>query len=884
MAQAQLSRLGQTLLAAQNPNPQIQKQAERQIESAQQAQLPQFAIALCGELSKQTNPANVRQMAGLILKNALCGKSEEFQQQAQQRWLQVPPAKQSEVKKQVLQCLASPVPEARRTAAQIIGKIARIDLPRNAWNDLVPLLVSNIKRMSNPHMAEACLQALGYVCEECEPRLLEQASSQILDAIATGMRKNVTNDGVKKAAVMALINSMEFIRSNFAQQTHRNMIMQLVLECCTWKPQSAQHQASAKDIRMYSFNALYLICKNYYEHLTPYIKAIFQTTVNSMKSDHEHVAKQAIEFWSTCADEELEILYEQEDHAKYGGPQPRQCKNFVQQALNAGGGLCAALLQCLMKQSEDIEDDSWTVAKAAGACLGLVAQVVRDGVVQHAIKFIQSNISGQHWRQKEAAVIAFGLIMDGPDPKKLQQLVSQAFGLILKLIGDQSNQVKDSAAWTLGRVCEFVPMCINTQVILQNTMTAFQMGLKGHPKVAANICWAITNLAEKLSGPDEETMMAKPTSPLSNYVQPLIQMLLQRSTQSDADEANLLSSCYESINSLITNAPQDVVKKGVVQGFAKNLLQSLANTFNQNQNDPRVQTTQLALLGSLNGVVTTLSMHQDPCIQQLGTNIMQACIRALQANNPTVHEECFMIVGAVALSMKQAFAPFMSSIAPQLVNGLKAAQAEPNLARVCLGCIGDIARGIGQGMKQYADQIVGILLQQLMSQELQLDLKPPIIECLSDVVLSLGSDCDRYLAHVMKLVLQAGAVKVNNADLDTQDTLEDLRVAVLEICSATLQSLAMANKQMQFLNHMAGVEVILQVIASDPSALKSPNVLKNTCALIGDMIQNCPPQQKQMMLGKLRNPIVLSIVKAAHQSKEPLTIKQAQWCQKMLGM
>lgn len=879
MAQ-QLSQLGQTLLAAQNPNPQIQKQAETQIQSAQQAQLPQFAIALCGELGKQSNPANVRQMAGLILKNALCGKSEEFQQQAQQRWLAVPPAKQSEVKKQVLQCLASPVPEARGTSAQIIGKIARIDLPRNQWNDLVPLLVSNIKRMSNPNMAEACLKALGYVCEECQPELLAQASSQILDAIATGMRKNITNDGVKKAAVMALINSMEFIRSNFEQQAHRNMIMQLVLECCVWKPQSQQHQQSAKEIRMYSFNALYLICKNYYEHLTPYIKAVFQTTVNSMKSDHADVAKQAIEFWSTCADEELEIMYEIEDHQKYGGPEPRRAMNFLGQAL---GGLSAALLQCLTKQADDIEDDSWTVAKAAGACLGLVSQVAKDAIAQHALKFIQQHINGQHWRQKEAAVIAFGLIMDGPDPKKLQPLVSQAFGIILKLIGDENNQVKDSAAWTLGRVCEFVPMCINNQQILQNTMGAFQNGLKGHPKVAANICWAITNLAEKLSGPDEETMQAKPTSPLSNYVAPLIQMLLQRSQQSDADEANLLSSCYESINSLITNAPQDVVKKGVVQNFANSLLQQLAQSFNQNQNDPRVQTTQLALLGSLNGVVTTLSLHEHPCIQQLGPNIMKACIRALQARNPTVHEECFMIVGAVALSMKATFAQFMAQIAPQMVNGLKAAQQEPNLARVCLGCIGDIARGIGQAMKQYADQIVGILLQQLMSQELQLDLKPPIIECLSDVVLSLGSDCDRYLQHVMKLVLQAGAVKVANADLDTQDTLEDLRVAVLEICSATLQSLAIANKQMQFLSYMNGIEQLLGVIGTDPNTEKSASVLKNTCALIGDMVQNCPPQNKQMMVAKMRNPIVQKIVMLASKSKEDGTIKQAQWCQKMLS-
>lgn len=792
----------------------------------------------------------------------------------------VPPAQQAEVKKQVLQCLASPVQQARDTAAQIVGKIAKIDLPRNAWNDLVPLLVSNIKGMQNPNMAEACLKALGYVCEECDPSLMEQASSPILDAIATGMRKNIKNDGVKKAAVMALINSIEFIASNFAQQAHRNMIMQLVLECCVWKPQSQQHTQSAKEIRMYSFNALYLICKNYYEQLTPYIKAVFQTTVNSMKSDHEDVAKQAIEFWSTCADEECEIMYDIQEHQEYGGPAPtRKLLNFVKQAL---GGLVQTLLQCLMKQSESIEDDSWTVAKAAGACLGLIATVAKDDVVQHALRFIQGNINGQHWRQKEAAIIAFGLIMDGPAPEKLQPLVTQAYPIMLKLIGDQNNQVKDSAAWTVGRVCEFVPKCISNQQVLQQTMQAFSAGLKFHAKVAANICWAITNLAEKLSGPNPETLEAQNTSPLSNYIQPLIQMLLQRSNQSDSDEANLLTSCYESINSLITNSPRDVVQKGVVQTFAKTLLQNLGNTFNQNQNDPRVQKVQLALLGSLNGVVTTLSMHEDKCIPQLGPHIMKACIRALQANNPTVHEEVFMIVGAVALSMKQEFAQFMGQVAPQVIAGVNKAADQPALARVCLGAIGDMSRGIGLRMQQYADQIVGILLQQLMNQALPLDLKPAIIECLSDVVLSLGSSCERYLGHVMRIVLQAGAVQVKDADLDTQDTLEELRVAVLEICSATLQSLALEKKQMQFMNYYGAIMNLFSVIAQDVHALKSATILKNTVSLIGDMVQNCPPQSKMQLLGQLKTQVVFGIVRSASQHKNTETRSQAQWCQQQL--
>jgi len=149
--------------------------------------------------------------------------------------------------------------------------------------------------------------------------------------------------------------------------------------------------------------------------------------------------------------------------------------------------------------------------------------------------------------------------------------------------------------------------------------------------------------------------------------------------------------------------------------------------------------------------------------------------------------------------------------------------------------------------------------------------------------LSLGPDCDRYLQHVMRLVLQAGAVQVQNPDLDTMDTLEELRVAVLEICSATLQSLATANKQGAFLNYMQGIETLLKVISEDPNCMKSKGILKTTVSLIGDMIQNCPPQQKATMKQRLNNNIVVLIVRTTCSINDQDTRERGAWCQRMLS-
>lgn len=55
--------------------------------------------------------------------------------------------------------------------------------------------------------------------------------------------------------------------------------------------------------------------------------------------------------------------------------------------------------------------------------------------------------------------------------------------------GDESIQVKDSAAWTLGRVCEQTPSVVLSNSILSKLLMALGNGLEREPRVATNVCW-----------------------------------------------------------------------------------------------------------------------------------------------------------------------------------------------------------------------------------------------------------------------------------------------------------------------------------------------------------------------------------------------------------
>lgn len=70
-----------------------------------------------------------------------------------------------------MQTLASDVVQITQSIAQVIAKLALIELPRNEWPELIPTLVGNVAQgLQNGNegslLAASALQAMGFICEE----------------------------------------------------------------------------------------------------------------------------------------------------------------------------------------------------------------------------------------------------------------------------------------------------------------------------------------------------------------------------------------------------------------------------------------------------------------------------------------------------------------------------------------------------------------------------------------------------------------------------------------------------------------------------------------------------------------------------------------------
>ena len=243
-----------------------------------------------------------------------------------------------------------------------------------------------------------------------------------------------------------------------------------------------------------------------------------QLTVLGMKHADEQVALQAVEFWSTVCDEEIELALEAEEAAEYSEAPERESSHFARVALPE---ILPVLLQLLTKQEEDATDDEWNVSMAAGTCLALLAQCVGDGIVSPIIPFVEGNIKSPEWRNREAAVMAFGSILDGPEEKILAPLVAQALPTLIEMMRDPSAHVRDTTAWTLGRISDVLVKTIEVEVHLSPMVQALVGGLDESPRIVSKCCWSIMNLAEQLGDQEADR------TPMSPYYDVLVSALLR---------------------------------------------------------------------------------------------------------------------------------------------------------------------------------------------------------------------------------------------------------------------------------------------------------------------------------------------------------------------
>ncbi|KAG5183553.1 armadillo-type protein [Tribonema minus] len=835
-----------TLLAnCQNPDANVRKSAEDALAQAAQQDLGQLMLALVGELTNEQQQEILRQQAGMYVKLLLSAGDDAIRERKLNDWERINLQVKSQIKAGVLQTLHSQVSAtARHTAALVIGKMGAIDLPKNMWPEMLQQLLNNVTGQATEGTKVSSLEALGYMCDEWEPQDMDQQqTNQILTCIVDGIRADRPNS-VRLAAVQALLNSLDFTSANFETQAERDMLMRVICEAT---------QSTDTAVRRVAYECISSIASMYYSKLQPYMEVLFQLTLRTIKEDEVEVALQALEFWSALCDEELEI----KDAVAYleDGEKPeRECAEYVKLALPH---LTPLLLECLTKQEEESNEDDWGIAEAGGTCLQLAATVVGDEVVDQIVPFVTANIQNENWRQREAAVMAFGAVLEGPSPDKLSPLVRGAMPVLLTAMRDSTS---DYHVLIYRRCClQLFP------TLVENLVQALSLC----PKVAARASYALHMFAEASEGQRDA-----PSNAISPYFSVVVQKLLQVIMREDWADDNLRVSGTEAMNMLIQNSADDV--RPVVVETLKMVLNMLAASFNMpllsNDDREKQQGLQSLLCGTIQVICPKIKQEVAP----YGDQIMTLLLKVFGSKHAIAQEEAFMAAGALADQLERDFAKYMNAFAPILVQGLSNHE-EYQVCIVAVGVVGDLCRALDTQMLQYSDEIVRCLLHNLQNPTINRHVKPPVLACLGDIALAVGGGFDKYVDVTVNMLLQAQTVCSSippDEDEDMVDYINQLRESILEAYSGIIQGLNDngAQKAGMLLQYLPGIVQFLEALA--PCDDRDDTVLRHAIGVVGDLAHAIGAPAAPHLKGKMA---IHNLLEDGMQSPDIGIKEVAQW-------
>jgi len=832
----QIQQLAQLLNSAQ----QSDAQAEKQLNDFRESNLGNYILGLVSVLGTDeiNTPLHVRQLAGLLIKNALKplhNSEHQIQTQLHDQWKALDATVRNSIKGPLLNAVRNLEQAVSHPAAQAAAEVAAIELPFNEWPEFLPTLLENIRSADyDESIKVATLECLGYCCErlsELSGEVDQASTDSMLSAIVDGIGATRPNR-MRHAAAGALKNSLMFAEKNMEKKEERSAIMDSLMEAT---------RCEDMNVRIVAYEGIVQVAVLYYPKLQEYMTTIYQLSTTTIKEDNEEVAKSAIEFWTSLCEVEQDLIDEEEDCRQNGLQVERPCMRYVDAAMQH---LAPFLFDTLTKQDEDPDNDDYNLQMAGQLCLSNVSQTVENNIVPIVMPFVNSKIQDGNWRNRDAAIMAFISILDGPSSETIGPFVSQSVPVLLTMLNDENIIVRDSAAHCISRICllhvQFIPPEIFPSLLEALTNKCKE----GSAKVASQAATAIFNLASAVS--DMSGGEDQPTNALSVYMQVLLQTMLglvDRASADSDDGSNLRLAGMEAISELISVSAQDnrqllaALLPEFITRFEQTSTMSVLNDDDKNAKEQ--------IQGLLCAVIQNLYRKLDKAtLLPLTDQVMTLLLGVLQVKNSICHEECFTAISAISDALEGDFIKYMGAFAPLLVAGLTNFQAF-QVCIVAVGTVGDICRNIEGSIQPYCDGIMNALVENLKNSDIHRSVKPPVLSCFGDIAMAIGGGAySPYFDVSMMMLMQASSTEVP-LDADLIEYLNLLRESIFEAYVGIIQGLRDGNMVDKFQPFIPDIMSFLQKISEDPN--RDSYVLNKAVGLLGDLAQTMGIQIKDQI-------------------------------------
>ena len=706
------------------------------------------------------------------------------------------------IKDNVANSIFAVSPLARLVTPQVIAKIGAIDMQpgegNNQWPNLVMGLVSTAARADVAEgPREASLRAMGFLLEALdeydESPLLQNEVDAALTAITGCMAQ--PSVPVRRAAVAALYDALPFVAKSFEdeQREERNAIMMAV---CT------ATQVDDSVVKIDAFQCVSRIAELYYDHLEDYMKVLAELTATAARSKDSRIAMAALDFWAQLAEEE-------EDRRANAAPGKPESKEFTLKALKP---LVEMVFEIMASNKASEEEAEFGLVDSTQAVLQKAARAVGHPIVDVIMPFINANFAHQDPLRRDAAVMSFGLILEGPDKQRLQkEIILPALPHFLaKLEGatrDPSVMVRSSTAYSLSVVFAEHLEVLAPYNDFGNLVQLLCRALDDEPIVVKYVAKALNELITGMHDDvrefevDEEGKRTL-LSPLFYHV---INALMLRADKPDWYEHDLRGDCYLCITSVIEAAAED--DEAVLIAFLSNCLQRLDASCTKTHASLAAQQAGAGAGAEAAGVLSLEERAQEVALQEkvcvmvnemmqqvkekaapAADQVASIMVRIVQAKCGA-EAEATMCLATLTLVVGASYERYMPVVYPLLIAAMKNTD-EHDTCKYAIMAVSDVARALGARFEPVAGEVVDVLKGILQKQDVMRSLKPPALAAFADVAIALGPRIEEYLINILAIVKSAAKTDIPPDDEDLAEYLTEVRKAAIEAWSCLLLAFA----------------------------------------------------------------------------------------------
>lgn len=368
--------------------------------------------------------------------------------------------------------------------------------------------------------------------------LKKESSDFVITAFLDSLTAHYEDSELIKETIQGIYHSLKFTVSHF-KNGQGKLIIDKIIDAANYP------NIAVREIAMQCIVEIVRLC---YDHISEFMADITECTMNASKKDEEEVKTQALEVWSSIAEEEN--MREEKNIQHF---------NFIDTAFDVLIEMIQETIQDINVGNEELdEEQQWGTSVAAASCLSLISLVAKDKVVVPITEFVAEKIRNENdWKMRYCGIVALGAILEGPTKKNLQSVLAPAVPMLLDLINDHHRRVKYAIYWLFSRLAKTQHELITHQNDFPLLFSRMMDGLKGDVRMAANVASIIAELADSMLNRPEKVHSCILSEVFGELCNELLAFILNDNIESETDLSRVRVSGFSALYNLLQYAPQD---------------------------------------------------------------------------------------------------------------------------------------------------------------------------------------------------------------------------------------------------------------------------------------------------------------------------------------